>query len=126
MMPETDITQEGTPKEKLNLIDAIAIIVGIVVGAGIFRTPSLVAANTSSGCMFLLTWRSRRLVWLIGALCYRELTTAFPNAAGYYHFVRSAYGKSPAFLFAWARMSVVQAGSIALLTFIFGVYMSQL
>lgn len=126
MMPETDITQEGTPKEKLNLIDAIAIIVGIVVGAGIFRTPSLVAANTSSDFMFLLTWVLGGLVSLIGALCYAELTTAFPNTGGDYHFIRKAYGKNPAFLFAWARMSIVQTGSIALLAFIFGDYMSQL
>jgi APA family basic amino acid/polyamine antiporter len=126
MMPENDITQEGTPKAKLNLTDAIAIIVGIVVGAGIFRTPSLVAANTSTDLMFLLTWVLGGLVSLIGALCYAELTTAFPNTGGDYHFIRKAYGKNPAFLFAWARMSIVQTGSIALLAFIFGDYMSQL
>ncbi len=62
------------PKQQLSLADAIAIIVGIVIGAGIFRTPSLVAANTSNDTMFLLAWILGGLVSLIGALCYAELS----------------------------------------------------
>src|SRR5690606_32307055 len=49
----------------------------------------------------------------------------FPNTGGDYHFIKRAYGDKPAFLFAWARMSVIQTGSIALLAYIFGDYMSQ-
>lgn len=114
------------PKPALSSADVIAMIVGIVIGAGIFRTPSLVAANTESGSIFLTAWILGGIVSLIGALCYAELTTAFPNTGGDYHFLMRAFGKRIAFLFAWARMSVIQTGSIALLAFIFGDYMAQI
>jgi APA family basic amino acid/polyamine antiporter len=117
--------EASVPKQQLSLSDAIAIIVGIVIGAGIFRTPSLVAANTTNDTLFFLTWIFGGAVSLIGALCYAELTTAFPNAGGDYYFLRKAYGKSCAFLFAWARMSVIQTGSIAVLAYIFGDYLTQ-
>lgn len=113
------------PKQQLSITDAVAIIVGIVIGAGIFRTPSLVAANTSSETMFLLAWVLGGVVSIIGGLCYAELTTAFPNAGGDYHFLSRAYGKQVSFLFAWARMSIIQTGSIAVLAYIFGDYLSQ-
>src|SRR5688572_14343500 len=61
------------PAATLTLTDAIALIVGIVIGAGIFRTPSLVAANSDSGTMFLLAWLAGGIVSLVGALCYAEL-----------------------------------------------------
>jgi basic amino acid/polyamine antiporter, APA family len=117
---------KAEPRPALGLFDAIAVIVGIVVGAGIFRTPSLVAANVESGTMFLSTWLLGGLVSLIGALCYAELTTTFPHAGGDYHFLTRAFGKRLAFLFAWARMSIIQTGSIALLSFIIGDYMAQI
>lgn len=117
---------KDSPKPVLRMVDAMVIIVGIVVGAGIFRTPSLVAANTGSSEMFLLAWLLGGLVSLIGALCYAELATTFPNTGGDYHFLMQAFGKRFAFLFAWARVSVIQTGSIALLAYIVGDYISPL
>lgn len=114
------------PKPSLGSADVIALIVGIVIGAGIFRTPSLVAANVESGGLMLTAWLLGGMVSLIGALCYAELTTAFPNTGGDYHFLMRSFGKRTAFLFAWARMSVIQTGSIAILAFIFGDYASQI
>ena len=70
-------------------------------------------------------WALGGLVSLIGALCYAELATAYPHAGGDYHFLRRAYGRDVSFLFAWARFSVITTGSIALLAFVFGDYMSQ-
>ncbi|QEC53393.1 amino acid/polyamine/organocation transporter (APC superfamily) [Anseongella ginsenosidimutans] len=113
------------PARYLRTTDALALIVGIVIGAGIFRTPSLVAANTGDSTMFLAAWILGGLISLNGAFCYAELTTAFPHAGGDYHFLSRAFGKRLAFLFAWARMSVIQTGSIALLAFIFGDFFSQ-
>ncbi|MCP2044007.1 APC family permease [Pontibacter sp. HSC-36F09] len=122
----TEEKSKAEPRPALSMFDAIAVIVGIVVGAGIFRTPSLVAANVENGTMFLTTWLLGGLVSLIGALCYAELTTTFPHAGGDYHFLTRAFGKRLAFLFAWARMSIIQTGSIALLSFIIGDYMAQI
>lgn len=114
------------PARVLRTLDVVALIVGIVIGAGIFRTPSLVAGNVDSAWMMLLVWMLGGFISLAGALCYAELTTAFPNTGGDYYFLMKAFGKRVAFLFAWARMSVIQTGSIALLAFIFGDYASEI
>ena len=104
----------------------MAVIVGIVVGVGIFKTPSLVAANVSNGISFLWIWLLGGLISFIGALCYGELATAYPHPGGEYHYLTRSFGKEIALLFAWARLSVMQTGSIALLAFVFGDYFSQL
>jgi APA family basic amino acid/polyamine antiporter len=114
------------PQPTLAVKDAVAMIVGIVVGAGIFRTPSLVAANVASETQALLLWTAGGIVSLIGALCYAELTTAYPNTGGDYHYLTRAYGKPLSFLFVWSRVTVIQTGSVALLAFVFGDYASQL
>jgi len=116
----------GLPVPTLKLKDAVAITVGIVVGAGIFRTPSLVAANSSSENIALLIWLAGGLVTLVGALCYAELATTYPHPGGDYHYLTRAYGRPLAFLYAWARIAVVQTGSVALLSFVVGDYASQL
>jgi len=116
----------GEPKPALSMLDAVALIVGIVVGAGIFSFPSLVAGNSTSATMFLSVWLLGGLVSLVGVLCYAELASAFPSAGGDYTFLKRAFGGKLAFLFAWARMSVIQTGSAAILAFIFGDYVSQL
>lgn len=114
------------PVPTLTLKDAVAITVGIVVGAGIFRTPSLVASNAGSEGAALLVWLAGGAVALVGALCYAELATSYPSAGGEYHFLTRAYGRSLGFLFAWSRIAVIQTGSVALLAFVFGDYASHL
>ena len=109
----------------LSPFDAIALIIGVVIGAGIFKTPALVAAHSGSTGGVVLLWVLGGLVSLIGALCYAELATAFPDSGGDYHFIRRAFGDKPAFLFAWARMTVIQTGSIAMLAFVIGDYSSE-
>src|SRR5690606_36337727 len=88
--------------------------------------PSLIAAHTGSDLAFMLVWVAGGLVSLVGAFSYAELASTYPHAGGDYHFLSRAYGKKLAFLFAWARMSVIQTGSIALLAYIFGDYAAQI
>ncbi len=116
----------GGPARVLTLVDAVAIIVGIVIGAGIFRFPSLVAGNLSSEWAILGVWLAGGVISLVGAVCYAELAGAFPDPGGEYHFLTRAYGWRVGTLFAWARMTVIQTGSIALLAFVFGDYAQQL
>jgi amino acid transporter len=124
--PDRAAETTATPRATLSVVDACAIIVGIVVGVGIFRTPSLVAANVPDEKIFLLAWLLGGVVSTIGALCYAELATAYPHSGGDYHYLTRAFGRDIAFLFAWARLVVMQTGSIALLAFIFGDYASEL
>jgi len=104
--------------------DAVAIVVGIVIGAGIFKTPSMVAGVTGDVGWLLVAWVLGALVSLAGALSYAELATTYPHAGGDYHFLTRAFGRHTSFLYAWARSTVINSGSIALLAFVFGDYLS--
>jgi basic amino acid/polyamine antiporter, APA family len=115
-----------TPRRSLRTRDAVAITVGVVLGAGIFVAPAMVAGSTGSLAMFLGVWLVGGLASFIGALCYAELASAFPHAGGDYHYLRRALGPAPSFLFAWARLTVIPTGSIALLAFLFGDHLSQI
>ena len=115
----------AAPRPVLSVFDAVMITVGIVIGAGIFKTPSMVAGVTGSVDWMLIAWALGGALSLVGALCYAELASAFPSAGGDYHFLSRAYGKDLSFFFAWARVAVITTGSIALLAFVFGDYMSR-
>lgn len=114
--------REPARRGALSVVDAISFTVGIVIGAGIFRTPSLVAANAGSARAAMLAWLAGGAASLVGALCYAELASAFPHRGGDYHFLGRAFGDRVAFLFAWSRMSVIQTGSIAMQAFLVGDY----
>ena len=118
-------TVGAAPRPVLSVFDGAMIVVGIVIGAGIFRTPSMVAGVTGSVDWMLIAWVLGGVLSLIGALCYAELASAFPNAGGDYHFLTRAYGRDVSFFFGWARVAVITTGSIALLAFVFGDYMSR-
>jgi len=114
------------PAAALRTLDALGLVLGIVIGAGIFRAPPVVAANATGAGPILAAWLLGGLVSLAGAACYAELAATYPHAGGDYHFLRRALGQAPAFLFAWARLTVIPTGSIALLAFVFGDYAAAL
>jgi len=113
-------------KRSLAFIDAVGLIVGTVIGAGIFETPAIVAANASSNAAVIMVWLVGGAISVVGALCYAELATTYPHVGGNYYYLKRAFGQRVAFLFAWARMTVIQTGSIALLAFVFGDYASRM
>ncbi|MFM9967357.1 MAG: APC family permease [Burkholderiales bacterium] len=116
----------AAPRATLDLKDAVALVVGIVIGAGIFRLPALVASNTGDAQTMMAAWILGAVISFMGALCYAELASAHPNAGGEYHFLDRAYGSEVARLFAWARMTVIAPGSIALFAFLFADYATQI
>jgi basic amino acid/polyamine antiporter, APA family len=113
------------PKPVVSVVDAAALTIGIVIGAGIYRTPSIVAANASSEWAVYMAWFLGGAISLVGALVYAELASTYPHAGGEYHYLTRAFGFRLSFLFAWARMSVIQTGSIAFSAFVFGDYVGQ-
>ncbi len=124
----TGMTDPNQPRPQgiLSVFDAITIMVGLVLGVGIFRTPSIVAGSVESEAMFVLVWIVGGIITFIGALCYAELSAAHPNAGGEYHFLSRAYGRSTAMMFGWARCTVIQTGAIAAVAFMLGDYVAQL
>lgn len=117
---------DEAPQPALSVWDATMITVGIVIGVGIFQTPALVADAAGSPAMMLLAWTLGGLLSLVGALTYAELATTYPSAGGDYSFLTRAFGKEVSFLFAWARGLVIVTGSIAMLAFILGDYLTRL
>jgi basic amino acid/polyamine antiporter, APA family len=123
-MPNSDQIS-GNPKRHLSVLYVVFLAVGMVVGAGIFKSPALVADSSGSANAIYGAWLLGGFISLIGALCYGELATAFPNAGGDYFFLSKAYGERVGFLFAWARITIINTGSIALLGFVIGDYLNR-
>lgn len=116
----------AAPRPLLRVRDGIALIVGMVVGAGIFKAPSIVAGSVSSPQQFMLVWFAGGVASLCGALVYAELSGRFPETGGEYRFLSRAFGPGSSFVFAWARMTVIQTGAIAAVGFVFGDYAQQI
>ncbi len=116
----------SAPKQLLSVTDGVFLMVGMVIGVGIFKAPSIVAGNTAGGVEFLLAWLLGGVVSLCGALVYAELSSRHPETGGEYSFLAHGLGNGAAFLFAWSRMTVIQTGVIAAVAFVFGEYASEL
>ncbi len=114
------------PKHLLSVADGVFLTAGMIIGALIFKAPSMVAGATSGPVPFLLAWLFGGLVSLCGALVYAELASRHPDTGGEYSFLARAWGKGVAFIFAWSRMTVIQTGAIAAVAFVFGDYASEI
>ncbi|HSB53104.1 MAG TPA: amino acid permease, partial [Gemmatimonadales bacterium] len=109
---------------RLGVVSAAGVLVGIVIGSGIFRVPSVVAAEVGSTGGAAMLWVLGAVVTLCGALTMAELATAFPRAGGPYVILREAWGPLPAFLFGWIKLVVTGPAGIAAVALIFAAYAS--
>lgn len=114
------------PRRELSVFDSVCIIVGIIIGAGIFETTPKIAAILPSSSWLIAMWCVGGLVSFIGALCYAELATAFPHAGGDYVFLTRAYGRPVGFLFAWCELWIVRPANIGMMAFVFARYAREL
>ncbi len=107
---------------RLTLRDAALIVVGGIIGGGIFLNPGIAAQRTESGWSLLLIWIGGGLLTLIGALSYAELGARRPHAGGIYVYMREAFGELAGFLFGWTMLLVIYSGSTAAVATIFANY----
>ncbi|WP_329741624.1 APC family permease [Dyella sp. A6] len=122
------MTTETSPNaylRRLGVWDGAMIVIGGVIGAGIFRTPATVAARTSSGLPLLALWVLGGLLTLAGVLCYAELGSRRPQAGGIYLYLREAFGNVPAFLFGWTMALINYPGSVAAVATTFADYFCE-
>jgi basic amino acid/polyamine antiporter, APA family len=103
-------------------IGSTALVVGTVIGSGIFLVPHNVALEVGSAHWLLLVWIVGGALALAGALSLAELGAAIPETGGVYVYLREAYGKLPAFLYGWGMLLVIESGSVATLAVAFGLY----
>jgi basic amino acid/polyamine antiporter, APA family len=116
----------AAPRRVLTLFDSTCIIVGIIIGSMFYETTPLIAQNTSSGMEFLGFWVLGGILSLVGALCYAELATRFPQQGGDYAYLTHAYGRPLGFLFAWSDLWILRPGSVGAMAYVFARYAYQL
>jgi basic amino acid/polyamine antiporter, APA family len=106
----------------LGVWSAAAVLVGSTIGSGIFRVPSIVAAQAGDLGVIAALWIAGALVALFGALTLAELAAMHPRSGGIYVYLREAYGPVPAFLFGWTRLLVIQPAVLGAIAMIFAAY----
>ena len=109
----------------LGLGDATMLVVGCIVGVGIFRTAGSIAGRLPSPPLILALWVFGGLLSLCGALCYAELAAMFPASGGDYIYITEVYGRRWGFLFGWTKLFIERTGTIAILGFVFAEYGSR-
>ncbi len=111
---------------RLGLFDGTMLVIGGIIGAGIFLNPAIVAERTGSALGTLAVWGIGGIVALIGAMCFGELGARHPSAGGSYVYLRDIFGPLPAFLYGWTYLVVVNSGGIAAVGVTFAGYACRL
>jgi len=114
-----------TAPVRLGVWDAASIIVGIIIGVGIFEIPSDIFGMVPGPWHALLVWGLGGLFALTGAMCFAELASAYPRSGGEYVYLTRSFGSLVGFLFAWAQLAVIRPGSIGVLAYVFATYASK-
>ncbi|KAJ3223234.1 hypothetical protein HK099_001369 [Clydaea vesicula] len=110
----------------VTLFNGVSLIIGVMIGSGIFASPGSVLVYTKSVGMALTVWLLGGLLSMTGALCYAELGTMLPTSGGEHTYLLKAYGQLPAFLFSWTGITVTRPGSIAIISMVFAEYLCRL
>ncbi|MCX5685573.1 MAG: amino acid permease [Planctomycetota bacterium] len=110
------------PKKELSLLDSTCLIVGIIIGTGIYQLAPDVAKGAAGPWGLMALWGLGALLTLCGALAYAELAIAWPREGGDYVYLTRAYGRWAGFLFGWLQLSVVRPADIAAMAFAFATY----
>src|SRR5262252_391294 len=104
-MTGTEQNQQGLVRG-LNLTDTTSLVVGTIIGTGVFMKASVMAQQVGTPMLVIIAWVVTGVLTLAGELAYAELGAMLPNAGGEYVYLRKAYGEAPAFLYGWMRFVV--------------------
>jgi len=120
------MSRQSALLRSLGLYDATMLVIGCIVGVGIFRTASSIAGQLQSPFLTLALWGVGGAVSLCGALCYAELAAMFPASGGDYVYIGKIYGGFWGFLFGWTKLFIERTGTIAILGFVFAEYANRI
>jgi APA family basic amino acid/polyamine antiporter len=123
--PESAVARPELVRE-LSLLDTVLLIVGGIIGSGIFLTAGPIAAEVRRPVLFILIWAIGGGITLLACFAFAELGAMFPEAGGQYVYLREAYGELPAFLYGWMIFTVSAPGTIAALAVGFAEYLGAL
>jgi amino acid transporter len=125
-LPSTLSRNEIELPKTVSIWSGLALIVGVIIGSGIFASPGPVLEHTGSVGAALLVWMVAGFLALTGGLCYAELGTMITSSGGEYAYISKAFGPLLAFLFSWTSILAARPGSIAIITTICSEYLVQL
>src|SRR5215470_11674363 len=115
--------QDGKLPRTLGLWSSVALVVGITIGSGIFRSPAGIAQKVPDPALMLLLWVAGGAVTLCGALSLGELAAALPETGGLYAYLREGWGRQAAFLFGWSKLVLIRANALGGIAVVFGEYL---
>ena len=121
--PSDSAAAPGELPRRLGLGSAIAVVVGITIGSGIFRTPASVTNRLPGPLPLFSVWIAGGIVALFGALTLAEVAGAFPETGGIFVFIKKAWGRLPAFLFGWAELVMIRAAAVGAIATTFAEYL---
>ncbi|HEX6600150.1 MAG TPA: amino acid permease [Gemmatimonadaceae bacterium] len=125
-MTEQTIPTSATYARRIGLFSATMLVVGGIIGSGIFLNPAIVAQRVGSGRLILATWALGAAIALLGAFIFAELGARRPEAGGGYVYLRDAFGPLPAFLYGWALLLAIASGAAAAVAVTFASYAAPL
>src|SRR5262249_62280923 len=114
--------ESGKLPRTLGLWSSVALVVGITIGSGIFRSPAGIAQKVPHPTVMLLLWGLGGAVTLCGALSLGELAAALPETGGLYAYLREGWGRPVAFLFGWSELVLIRANALGGMAIVFGEY----
>src|SRR5215213_9971406 len=112
----------GQLPRTLGLWSCIAVVVGVTIGSGIFRTPAGVTNRLPGPAAVFAVWIAGGIIAMCGALTLAEVAGAFPETGGIFVFIRRAWGRLAAFLFGWAELAIIRAASLGAISTTFAEY----
>src|SRR5918911_3783446 len=113
--------QTSLPR-RLDLLGAVAVLIGSTIGSGIFRSPASIADRLPGALPLMAVWTVGGVLALCGALTLAEVAAALPRTGGIYVFIREGWGRLPAFLFGWAELVMIRAAALGAVATTFAEY----
>lgn len=118
--------EAGASKRKLGLFDAAMLVMGSMIGSGIFIVSADIMRNLGSGYWLIVVWVITAVMTIAAAISYGELSAMFPRAGGQYTYLKEIFGKMMGFLYGWGLFTVIQTGTIAAVAVAFGKFTAYL
>src|SRR5262245_61651733 len=127
VLPLRAMVTSATSRERLprtlGLWSSVALVIGITIGSGIFRSPAGIAQKVPDPAVMLLLWVVGGLITLCGALSLAELAAALPETGGFYAYLREGWGRPAGFLFGWSELILIRASALGGIAVVFGQYL---
>src|SRR6218665_716445 len=118
--------EEVSSKRKLGLFDGVMLVMGSMIGSGIFIVSADIMRNLGSGYWLSVVWVITGVMTVAAAISYGELSSMFPKAGGQYTYITEIFGKLMGFLYGWGMFTVIQTGTIAAVAVSFGKFTAYL